>query len=233
MSLAFRKFLLSLSVAVIILATTSLFHKTQSFYKSSALGKYYFDTGRFQEALPYLTSAYQMKPSDLHVVRELLSIYGKLGMDMQAKYVLERTWQSQPTDVRAAEELADMYYRLSDYGKAAELYRDILGRTKDNGRIARKYLENLVWQNKYEEALPLLAEFVKGHPQDLVMTELLADVDNWTGRHDQAAALYRTLIMARPADRSLLLKAADNLRWAGQDEEAIKLYRESLDEKEN
>ncbi|MDD5019556.1 MAG: tetratricopeptide repeat protein [Candidatus Omnitrophica bacterium] len=233
MSLALRKFVLSLSVLVIVLATTFLFHKTQTFYKLSAAGKNYFDAGRMKDALPYLASAYRMNPSDPHVARTLLLAYRELGMDAQARDILERIWETRPTDVGMAEELADLYYRLSEYGKAAELYHNILGRTKDNARVAKKYLENLLWQKKYEEALPLLVAFTKDHPQDLEAVELLADIYNWTGRHDQAAVCYRTLVAARPDDRSLLLKAADNLRWAGRDEEAIKLYRESLDEEEN
>ncbi|NQT05946.1 MAG: tetratricopeptide repeat protein [Candidatus Omnitrophica bacterium] len=224
-----RKFILSLSLIFVIYSTTFIFHQTQSFYKSFAQGRRFYDSGDYRKALPYLASAHKMVPGDRKAAEYLLHNYEKLGMLKDATNVLETIWLEDPEDLDTIVWLAGSYYSLHDYANAELFYSDAvsMGGGPD---VKRSLAEVLAWQKEYEAAAIVLKELVKEDPGSLENIELLADLYSWIDEFDTAAELYRDLLDKNYRAKDILLKLADSLRYAGKNEEAISIYKRYLDE---
>ncbi len=210
-----------------LFSTTFLFDLTQSFYKDYSKAVRYFQKGHYDEAVPLLLSAIQIEPKSAKAYALLLWSYEKLGKKEEAKDVMEKVLLLNPDDLSIREQLADVYYGLSDYETAESLYRDILDK-EPKKNIKKKLAEVLVWQKKYDEAIPVLEELTKAEPKNLELAELVADVYAWSKKYDKAIESYRALLVANYHADDVTLKLADALRLSGRNDEAIKIYSEYL-----
>ena len=110
-----RKVLLSITVSAIIFVTTFVFNQTQSFYKVFAQGKKYFEKREYQQALPLLISAVNIKPEDKNSSIYLLWTYANLGAKKEASELAKIIVKKYPEDPLVAEQIADAYYKIIDY----------------------------------------------------------------------------------------------------------------------
>lgn len=222
-----NKITLSLAVLVIIGVTSVTFHITQAFYKAFAQGRRHFSNAEYEQAEPYLRTAFDLKPSNPLVLARLLSTYDKLHMPAGTHEVLEIAIRYDPDNIAITRQLADVTYGLQDYAEAERLYREILFRRPDPA-TRRKLAEVLLWQNKYDEALRLLEDLSGKKPDDMALVEVLADAYAWAKQYERAIALYKRLVNANIRRRDVALKLAETLRFAGRDDEAIEVYQKYL-----
>ncbi len=224
-----QKIALFLSALFIAAATTALFHSTQSFNKDYHRGRRHFNHARYSRALDYLLSAYHEKPESTEAMLYLARTYGELGRVEDAAEMLENLVSAAPGDTAVLEEAADYYHELNLYGRAEELYRDIMEIETAPG-MERKLAEVLVWQGKYEEAVPVLERLAEEKPGDYALLEFTADVYAWKGNYDRAARLYQKLLDAGYEEKEITFKLAEVLRAGQRYEEAILLYEKYLEE---
>lgn len=222
-----RKTLLSLSVLTIIFTTTFVFDQTQSFYKAFIQGKRYFEKREYQQALPFLISAAEIKPEDKKSSIYLVWTYVNLGDKNKAEHLAKILDEKNPKDLVMKEQLGDIYYKISDYQMAEKLYREILTK-KENFGLTKKLAEVLIWQGKYDDGISLVDGLVKKRPDDLGILELLADSYSWSKKYGKAIELYDELMNKGFETKRITLKIADVLRLSGKNEEAIKFYNKYL-----
>lgn len=223
-----RRLVLSLSVILIILITTAIFHSTQSFYKAFAQGKHYFEKFQYQKAIPYLVSAFKMDPCNVRAAKYLLWAYEKSDMKDKLRETIDVVLRCNPRDPALLVQLADTCYWLSDYGRAEDLYRKAAA-AEPTFDTKRKLAEVLSWQKKYDEAIPILEELVKSEPRDFKLVELLADVCSWAKKYDRSIELYKRLMASDYKSKEIALKLADTLRYAGKNAEAVEIYNKYLE----
>ncbi len=220
-----QRWLIFLLASSIIILTTLAFQLTQTFYKDFIRGRLLLEKNRYDEALPYYKKAYEKRPGHPEVCEGLLLLYEKLGQIDPAIVLLKQMTAKSPFDFALQERLADTYYRGKKFAETETIYRKILTQEK-NPVLLEKLARVLVWQKKYQEALPLLRELMLTHPQDGTLVEFAADVTAWAKDPEQAAALYAKAIQFFPERPELLIKRADQLRYAGHNEEALKIYEQ-------
>jgi tetratricopeptide (TPR) repeat protein len=151
-------------------------------------------------------------------------------MENKMQALLDYLWGLDIRDLEIVQQVADAFYSLKDYPRAEILYRKVFNRTK-NIDTENKLTEVLVWQKKYDEALPVLEDLVNKKPRDLNLLKFFADVCAWAKKYDKAIGLYKRLLSYSQDKEEIVLRLADLLRFSGKNEEAIRLYNQYLKEK--
>lgn len=215
--------ILTLSLAVVLI-TSLVFDRTQSFYKTFSKGKKHFIRQEYAQSLPYFAAAFNMHPTEPEALHYLVSAYEKTGNNKELFSLLGAAAKNRPEDPGFQETIADTYYSLKDYAGAESLYRQAL-KKRDTYGLKRKLVEVLIWQGKYEEGISMLGDLVKERPKDLSLFELLADANSWAKNYGQAITLYNELLAKKFHARAVTLKIADALRLSGNNAEAVKFYK--------
>lgn len=215
--------LLSLSI---VIATSVVFHRTQGFYKDFVRAKRFFNAGSYKKSLVYFESAFTHCPDRMDLLQYLAWNYSKVGRQNKVAGILTTMTQINSDDIESEKWLADTYYGLNDYGKAEDIYRDILKKHEDR-EVRRSLAEVLVWREKYSQAIPILENLLDKNQGDLKLIELLADVYGWQKEFASSIDMYNKLLaMALKGEdrKRISLKLAEVYRYNGQNEDAIKLY---------
>ena len=219
-------FIILLFVLSIVIATSAIFHGTQGFYKNFVRAKRFFNTGHYEKSLVYFESAFKYCPERIDLLQYLAWNYSKVGRQNKVAEILTTMTQINSDDIKSEKWLADTYYGLNDYGKAEEIYQNILKKYEDRN-VKRSLAEVLVWREKYFQAIPMLKSLLDENQDDLKLIELLADVYSWQKEFANSIDVYNKLltIPLKGEDRKRIsLKLAEVYRYNGQNEEAIKLY---------
>ena len=229
--------LVKLVVPVLVLAimggTTLIFHLTQESYKAFHQGRRLYEAERFDEAAGHFLLAYKTDDMNEQKLFYLVDTHVKLGRNKEIRDALEVYISRDPHNMERALQLAGVYYKLGNYASAGKIYAQWWGKEGVSDTVLSDYADVLVWQKKYEEAIPLLAELHTKHPENLEVTEKLADVSSWTKKYSEAISLYAELEKAGVTTRELYTKWADALRFAGHDEEAMEVYKKVVKESGN
>lgn len=210
----------------IVTATSAMFHGTQGFYKDFVRAKRFFDIGHYEKSLAYFESAFKYCPDRIDLLQYLAWNYSKVGQQNKVAEILTTMTQINSDDIKSEKWLADTYYGLNDYGKAEEIYRNILKKHEDRN-VKRSLAEVLVWRENYSQAIPMLKSLLDENQDDLKLIELLADVYSWQKEFANSIDVYNKLLKTplKGEDRKRVsLKLAEVYRYNGQNEEAIKLY---------
>ncbi|MGM0439900.1 MAG: tetratricopeptide repeat protein [Chlamydiota bacterium] len=86
----------------------------------------------------------------------------------------------------------------------------------------------IVGNGKYEQALPILAEYLKNNPIDQQARAYYADVLSWNKQYSLAIQQYKQILDHRPYDIQVRRHLARILRWNGQFQEAADELRKTL-----
>lgn len=222
-----------LSTLTILVSTTFIFHLTQSYYKDYVRGRRYYKNSRYQHALGYFASAVEIRPRSLEAIQYLVWTYAKLDRQDGVARTLKKMSDVDPGNLSTKKWLGDTYYGLSDFPNAEQYYKELLS-TEKTFIVQKKLAEVLIWQEKYEEAMPILNELIQKKPKDRKLIELLADVYSWQKEYADAAELYKRLLSKDKGAANIAFKLAEVLVWQEKYEEALPilndLVRESPDD---
>ncbi len=218
-------------VAVLIVAATCLvFDKTHAFYKFSSVGGRYFSEGRYTSALPYLLAAYRTNPQDKTVTWKLVWTYQHLGREGEARRLLQEIDSKSPADPKESESLGDLAYSTKAYAMAQRYYERVLIK-QPSTVVRKKYVDTLLAQKKYEDAINQMGILLSGSPNDPDLRFQHAQVIAATGDHERAVRELQALLDDGFTKKEAKIMLADELRALGHDEEAIKVYQGVTDEK--
>jgi tetratricopeptide (TPR) repeat protein len=127
-----------------------------------------------------------------------------------AETAYRRVLAVDPKSVPASAGLAHVLIARKQYPEAETLLRSALEQSPDDPAITAQLATVLAAQDK-AEALPLLEKLHDAHPQDLVITRMLAEVLADAGDYSGSDHLYIALLAATPNDVTLLLGHGQNL----------------------
>lgn len=230
-TLTTRKIILSIAVLLIVSLTSITFHYTQGPYKNFIQGVRLFKQGKFQQALELLEPTFLSQPDNLNLGMILVWNYKELDKMQKMREMMDYIWEADTRDPEIARQLADAYSSQSEFGRAEVLYRKAYSQLKTPSS-KMGLAQNLVWQKKYKEAIPLLEELLSQSPQEAELLEFYGNVCFWANKHEKAIEIYKTLLSLNLGSEEVVLKLADLLRYTGRDEEAIQIYNQYLKNKE-
>ncbi len=157
-------------------------------------------------------------------------VYADVGDTKNQIEMLKRVTDKAPNAGSLAT-LGGAYEQMRDFASAAEVFRQALALKPDNLQIKRALAQDLMWSDKYDEALKLYTELAEADPKDAQSQLRISEIYRQKRMFDKA---HSALDKAKALDKDSLEIRYDgevNLLVAeGKIEEAIKLLRSILDE---
>ena len=154
--------------------------------------------GRNTEAIRVYDAALQIDRDNLFNLREVANLYIKANDMARARPYLERVVALQPDDLAPKQNLARALEATRDLEGAAKQYRDILTAMPDADLTRALLSDNLMKQNKPEEALQLLEEGLKLDPKSAVMYREKGRILDRLGNKADAVLAYQQYVRLAP-----------------------------------
>lgn len=164
-------------------------------------------------------------PEDTQLAAELAEASGQLDA-AQAAY--RRLLAKNPKSLPANAGLAEVLIKQKQYAQAEVFLREALKQFPDDPTLTAQLATVLVAQDK-PEALPVLQKLHETHPQDNVITKMLAEVLTEAGDAAAADSLYVSLLSTQPHDADLLIAHGQNLIRQLKYAEAFQVFTEATD----
>jgi predicted Zn-dependent protease len=162
----------------------------------------------------------QETPEDTLLAAELAESSGELDA---AEAAYRRLLARDPKTEAANAGLAHVLIARKQYPDAETLLRTALQQSPDDPTLTAQLATVLVAEDK-AEALPLLQKLHDAHPQDAVMTRMLAEVMAEAGDVAGSDQLYAKLLAAHPGDADLLVAHGQNLIRQQKFEESFQVF---------
>lgn len=156
-------------------------------------------------------------PSDVLLAASLAEQSGQYD-DAEAAY--KRLLAKDPTSAPANAGLAHLMIRKKQYPQAETFLRAAMEKLPDDPALTAQLATVLAAQDK-AEALPLLQKLHAAHPDDAIITGMLAEVLGVAGDIAGSDELYVKLLAATPNDAGLLVSHGENLVRLGKYPEAV------------
>jgi tetratricopeptide (TPR) repeat protein len=145
------------------------------------------------------------------------------GNHEAAEAAYRRVLAADPQSVVAGSGLAHVLIERKQYPEAEKLVRAALQREPENPVLNAQLATALAAQNN-ADALPLLQKLHAAHPENLAITNMLADVLAEAGDTAGSDKLYTALLAKNPDDISLLVSHGQNLVRQQQYAQAITVF---------
>ena len=208
----------------IVAATCVTFDATHAFYKLSWAGVRLYEEGAYSRALPYLVAAHHMNPDDKTMAWKLVWTYQHLGRESESNRVLEEISSRFSIDPKVSESSGDVAYATKAYALARNNYERVLAQ-KPSAHVRRKYIDVLLAEKKYAEAIDQIDILISSAPDDQDFRYQHAQIISAAGDHERAVRELQFLIDNGYKKKEAITMLADELRLLGRDQEAIKIYQ--------
>jgi predicted Zn-dependent protease len=162
------------------------------------------------EASNDLLEALKISPetsADTQLAAELAE---SAGQPDAAEAAYRRLLKADPKSASANAGLAHLMIERKEYPEAETFLRAALENAPDDPTLNAQLATVLAAQDK-AEALPLLQKLHTAHPDDAVITRMLAEVTAQAGDPVESDKLYAPLLAAHPDDPALLVSHGENL----------------------
>jgi len=146
-----------------------------------------------------------------------------LGNHEAAESSYRRVLAAEPKSVAANSGLAHVLIERKQYPEAEKLVRAALQQQPEDPALNAQLATVLAAQNN-SDALPLLQKLHAKHPENLPITNMLADVLAEAGDTAGSDKLYTALLTKNPDDVSLLVSHGQNLVRQQQYAQAITVF---------
>lgn len=157
------------------------------------LGKAFYYTRQFSEAIVALKKTIELKSDDAEVYNNLGVIYVESGRTNEAVVVFKRTLELQPNMAMARYNLGNAYVQLKKFKQAVPLLEQAVRLEPNNADIRSELGYALRHLKKYDEAIAQMQEAVRLQPQFPKTQIFLGQLYLLNGDRQSALAHYRKL----------------------------------------
>lgn len=186
-----------------------------------------FQRGQFQVAADYLTVARRGHPEDVTIRGNLAESLYHLGRIDEAAALCDDAALASDPSLRIVRLAAFFAQERQDFGRAAELYRQIVGAHKDDWSSWNNLGNALAGLGQLEEAIEALQTAAKLDGQSGPIQINLANALFAASRFDEAEAMLKQLVEADPQDFAPLLSLFAAYRDVGREAEAYSAIAEA------
>ena len=139
-----------------------------------------------------------------------------------------RVLKFSPENPEAIAGLTHLLIAQKKYPDAEALLRPALEKSPDDPALTAQLAAVLVAQDK-ADALPLLQDFHRKHPDNTTITQMLAQVLADAGEYADSDKLYLTQLTATPSDAALLIGHGNNLIHLQRPLDALRVFQKAAD----
>ncbi len=175
-----------------------------------------------------LLEALKLTPETLEDTLMAARIAEESGQTAEAETAYRRGLKVDPNSVDAVAGLSHLLIQEKKYADAEPLLQTALKQSPGNPALTAQLAAVLVAEDK-DDALPLLEEYYRNHPEDKQMTRMLAQVRADAGEYADSDALYVQLLAASPKDADLLAGHGQNLIRLKKYPEALKAFESATE----
>lgn len=150
----------------------------------------------------------------------LAMVYADVGDTKSAADLLKKATDKNPS-VRTLAALAAAYEQLRDYSNAAATLRKALELQPQNAEIKRGLAQNLLYAEKYDEALELFGQLVAEEPKDAQAYLRMSQIYRQKRQFDKAREFSQKAQEADPNNLEVRFNEVGLLEAEGKTNEAI------------
>lgn len=172
------------------------------------------------EAEKAFKRALEIDPDNEEVLTGLAMTYADLGDTKAAADLLQRATEKNPS-ARTLAALAAAYEQLRDFPNAAAALRKALELAPQNGEIKRGLAQNLLFSDKYDEALELFQQITAEEPRDAQAWMRISQIYRQKRQFDKAHEASRKAVDADPNSMEVRFNEVSLLEAEGKSSEAI------------
>lgn len=189
------------------------------------LGWLYLETGKPQEALTVFRQVLARQPNASEAVKGQAQALEQLDNRTTALALLDAFLAAHPQDANVLQFAADFAARREDgRSQALKYYRRLYQLKPGDPLIRRQFLDLLVAQGRYDEAIPLQEAELADFPDNTQALHQLALLHYWKRDYEAAVPIYQRLLEIA-ADNQALRREAAKVADAAQDvDQALSLY---------
>lgn len=198
------------------------------------VGTFYAGQKRYAEAEAQFRHVIQLVPDNAFGYTNLAAVLIEQGKLAEGATMLEKAAQVSPSYGVYAN-LGQVYYRQGRYAEAAQATERALNIDDKDYRLWINLAQIRRWMNQdaqaisaYQRALPLVATYVKAHPQEAAAQAQLAELYAYSGDKNKAHAYCEAALALTSEDASVLVSVADALEAIGDHAEAVKLANKAV-----
>jgi len=167
-----------------------------------------------------LLEALKLSPETTSDVLLAAGLAEQLGQYDDAEAAYKRVLAKDPASEPANAGLAHLMILKKQYPQAESFLRSAMEKQPDDPALTAQLATVLAAQDK-AEALPLLQKLHAAHPDDTIITGMLAEVLGIAGDFADSDELYVKLLAAAPNDAGLLVSHGQNLIRLGKYADAV------------
>jgi tetratricopeptide (TPR) repeat protein len=175
--------------------------------KKYALKAWQYDQKNFWYLMMLAGAYYQEKDLDSAIL-----FYDKAVINFPEKEGLQVT-------------LANLYSEDGKFDKAARIFRSMDEKYGINEASSAGLLKNLMWEEKWDEAMERAQILIKEYPDVILYNGLLAEIYRGKGEPEKAMEVYQMLIDRNPGNPDIQLAICDFLIEEKRYEELTSLLR--------
>jgi tetratricopeptide (TPR) repeat protein len=193
------------------------------------LGRLYRVAGNSVESEKSYKQAMEIDPNSEEALTGLAVVYADIGDTKKSIEMLRVVTERNPSP-RTLAALAQSYEQMRDYKSAAEVLKKAVEVAPENGRFKRELAQNLLFSERYDEALKLYMQLAAEDPRDAQLQLRISEI--YRQKRDFAKA-RAALDKAKELDKDNLDVRYDEVNLLdaqGKTEEAIKALKAIVDD---
>ena len=168
------------------------------------------------------------QPQNAAILTEMAAVYARLKQYPEALEKLKMALALKPDDEGVNLSAGDVYLYSGNLNEAAGYYKRAYRINPASEATKKKLALALSWGKKDDEALPLLLDLYKKHPDDKETAVEVARLYIRRNDHKKSSTIFEQLIARYPDDPELLIEFADVEAGLGHAKKCKELYEKAL-----
>jgi len=168
-------------------------------------------TGDNESGKKYLKKAYEIEDQNLWYLMMLASNYYQEQKIDSAIIYYEKAIKYYPEKTEMKMTLGNLYSENRKFDKANRIFESIDEEYGINKSSTVSSVQNLMWAERYDEALDKINEILEIYPEEILYNGLLAEIYRGLGENNKAMEVYNSMIENYPEDPQTQLSLCDFL----------------------
>jgi tetratricopeptide (TPR) repeat protein len=168
-------------------------------------------TGDIESGKKNLKKAYEIDDKNLWYIMMLASTYYKEEKLDSAIIYYENAIKYYPEKTEMKMTLGNLYSENKKFDKANRIFKSIDEEYGINKSSTVASVQNLMWAERYNEALDKIKQLLEIYPEEILYNGLLAEIYRGLGENNKAMEVYNNMIENYPEDPQTQLSLCDFL----------------------
>jgi tetratricopeptide (TPR) repeat protein len=168
-------------------------------------------SGDINNGISYLKRACSYEPENSWYLLMLAGTYYQIEKLDSAIIYYEKATATNPEKEEMKMTLASLYSEDRKYDKANKIYESLDKKYGINQSSTVAAVKNLMWAERFDEALEKTRMLLKEYPDEILYNGLLAEIYRGKGEQNKAREIYKQLIERNPDNPEAQLSLCDFL----------------------